>query len=176
MASYKYNGALVTTHADTDILCANVCGFIGAGVAQAIVRDSVLWSPGRPALVQIVNYSQSMLQIDQRALFDSANKGLAGGRPTPTAIISPPECLRVFEAYSKLCAQAGIPKEVFTTFEAAHRWAVRQAAVRADWLEHRHRISSLQSASSTNPEQHPAPRLLFEAEHQKLQPKTKRPT
>ena len=173
MGSDKYNGALVTTHAETEVLCANVCGFIGASVAQAIVRDSVLWSPGRPVLAQIVNYSKALLQIDQQSLFDSVSRGLAGGRPTPTAIISPPDCLEVFEAYSKLCAQAGIPKQVFTTFEDAQRWAGRQAAVRADWIEHHHRISLLRSASSTTLAENLAPRLSHEVAHRRTLPKTK---
>lgn len=149
MKSYKYSGALVTIHGGADVLCANVCGFIGESAAEAIVRDSVLWNSGRPVLAQVVNYSQALVQIDHEALYRSVGRGLGASRPTPTAIVFGPESAVIFAEYARQCAIAGIPKAAFRTFEEAHRWAIQQAAVRADWLELRHRISSSQSASNT---------------------------
>lgn len=99
---------------------SNVCGVIGR-----VVRDL---SPVRP-LVALCDYSRADMGVAARSILAAHRKpGLAAG--WPAAIVVQADHLEIWRDYAWLQGQSGGLRGIFTSLEAAEKWAAEIAALR----------------------------------------------
>lgn len=137
MKCLKYGATAVQVANLDGVLLAAVAGPVDQAIAQTIMRDAKKWAPHRSA--QVVDYASATVQLTADDLYAAAVR--AHGPTEPTAIVARQEHWELFRKYVELNASRGVLKAVFTTSEAAGRWAVEQAVVMEYWarLERRQR-------------------------------------
>lgn len=149
LKEYRYGDVVVHVREEFGIAHAAVTGEIDGGVARRLIADSSDWCAGRPALAQSVDYSGARVLLSADRLMAGLMAGLGGRAPVPTVIVSSLDQFRMFDSYSRMARDRDIPKDVFTTAEAAHRWAIQQGMARAARLEARYRREAQRRHAST---------------------------
>ena len=148
LLSFSYQNALVSVVSEAGIAHAVITGEITKKVAGDLIADSGDWSGGRLTLAQSVDYSGARVLIDAEHFMSSMVEGIGVRNHVPTAIAANGDQLRLFELYASMARGLGIPKDAFSSSEAARNWAIREAAAKADRLERRfHREAQRQRAN-----------------------------
>lgn len=125
----KYGPVTVRAEDADGLIGAVISGPVDASAARQIIGDAHRW--GSEPLVQVVNYELACVQLNADELFRAAT----AARPidVPTALVVSRDDLWMWREYTRLHAQCGNVKAVFTSREEAHRWAAGQAAVFSYW-------------------------------------------